>query len=279
MSKQLIRNGGFERGDTEFWDSVDVLSIEALVAAKKYGTYGCKVISDGSASALIFPKDFFQVEYKELYNISLWIKNSVAHAVSVRIYEYDSDKQYVSCTTLETKTVGSTFECLDNYYAVNPGVSYIKLYIKHIAFSVTEYSYIDSVSVVSIDVSKISTTYESLIEIMNETTKHTVTGDEFFTGIWKEAEYFFHLSSFTETGGASAVTIDVKIQSLDPETGNWHDVMVFQQKSCPASGSVTTEEGKRLTGNLGWKQRLSYTTAGAGTIGDCDFIAGAVYKR
>ena len=120
---------------------------------------------------------------------------------------------------------------------------------------------------------------ELLIGIENETTKHTVNGAEFSTGIWKEAEYVFDLTSFTETGAVNAVTIDVKVESYDPTTGKWRDVMVFQQVSCAASGSETTTEYKRLVGSLGVKQRVTYVTAGLGTIGDCDFKVGAVYKR
>ena len=279
MSKELIRNGGFERGDTEFWESEDVLSIEALAAAKKYGIYGCKVISDGSVSGKLQIKDFIPISYKELLNLSLWIKNSTIHNIIIRINEYDCDKQYMGYLDIISKTVGTVFDFLNDIYLCRIGVSYIKISIIQDSFSLNNYSYIDSVLLKAINIFDLFADSEELINITNETIKHTVNGPEYFTGIWTEAEYFFDLTSFTETVGANPVTIDVKIESYDPETDTWRDAMVFQQKSCPASGSVTTQEYKRLVGGLGWKQRVVYTTAGAGTIGDCDFKVGVVYKR
>ncbi|MBC8520983.1 MAG: hypothetical protein H8D26_03190 [Methanomicrobia archaeon] len=118
-----------------------------------------------------------------------------------------------------------------------------------------------------------------LIAVTNETTKHTVNGTSYLVGQWKEAEYFYDLTSFTETGAATAVTIDVKVETYDPVTGKWRDAIVFQQVSCAASGSETTQEFKSLKSNIGVMQRITYTTGGTGTIGDCDFKVGAVYKR
>ena len=279
MSKELIRNGGFERGDTEFWESIDVTSIEVLAAAKKYGTYGCKVISSGAATGLLQTKDFFQVKYLQLLNISCWIKNSNSRTMSIRVYEFDSNAQLIGYSIINLTTIGTTHTFLEDFYIVKAGVSYIKIDIAQLGFASNEYSFIDSISLRMVEPSELSVCTEILQDITNETLKRTVAGSKFFTGLWKEAEYFFDLTSFTESVSGGAVTIDVKIQTYDPETVKWRDAMVFQQKSCPSGGSVTTYEYKRLTGNLGWKQRVVYTTAGAGTIGDCDFKVGVVYKR
>ena len=44
MSKQLIRNGGFERGDIEFWE-VD-MGTESIETTTVYsGTYSLKIIA------------------------------------------------------------------------------------------------------------------------------------------------------------------------------------------------------------------------------------------
>lgn len=279
MSKELIRNGGFERGDTEFWEFEDVASIEALAVAKKYGSYGCKIISDGHPVGYLHCKDFIAVKYGIIYNVNFWIKNSLNKTVHLYVREYDSDKEYIGAVSILSTSVSTTFKFLSDFYIGRSGVSYFTISVRQVNFSINDYSYVDSISLSKIDLYNVGVIIEELISIENETIKHTVYGTEFFCGIWKEAEYFFDLTSFTETGGASAVTIDVKIQTYDPKTAKWRDAMVFQQKSCPASGSVTTQEYKRLASNLGWKQRVVYTTAGAGTIGDCDFKVGVVYKR
>lgn len=118
-----------------------------------------------------------------------------------------------------------------------------------------------------------------LINIVADITKHTAHGSVFHTGPWKEAEYYLDIEGFDESGGVNPITIDVKVETYDVVVGVWRNAMVFQQLSCAASGSETAQEYKRLASNLGMQQRVTYTTGGAGTIADCTFRVGVVYKR
>lgn len=279
METEIIRNGGFERGNMAFWESLDVTSIEALAAAKKYGSYGCKMISEAANYGLLISRDLVSVSFGEILDLSYWIKNSATETVSMFVYEYDSDKNYMGFSYLPEISVGTEFTKYSELYKCKAGISYIKIAIMQLEFLNGEYSYIDSVSVIRLNLPVISTTIEKLIEVENDTSKHTVTGAEFFTGIWKEAEYHYYLTNFTETGGANTVTLDVKIETYNPIINRWYDTMVFQQGVAGPGGGLIFEETKTLVGTLGWKQRVSYTTAGAGTIGDCDFKVGVVYKR
>lgn len=106
-----------------------------------------------------------------------------------------------------------------------------------------------------------------MINIVDETTSHTAYGSEFFTNRWREAELFLKCTSLTGT----SPTLDVIVQAYDPNIADWNDIATFTQLS--AAGS----ERKIVTAGLGWKERVKYTTGG--TVTDCDFKVGAVFKR
>lgn len=120
---------------------------------------------------------------------------------------------------------------------------------------------------------------ELMIEVENETTKHSVSGAAFLTGKWTKADYFLSVTSFTESGAANPVTVDVVIQTYDPGTDMWITTQTFTQVVCAAGGSETAQEVKGLSSSIGIKQRVVYITAGTGTISDLDFKVGVVYKR
>lgn len=267
MGKELVRNGGFERGDEEFWEGVGVTSIEVLAAAKKYGVYGCKVISSGQAYGYLQFKDFIAVEPFSVYTMSAWVYNSTTRNVAFLIREYDSDLNQIKAVMLTSNSIGTTYAQIKDYYVVSEFASYIQINVVQATFSSGDYSYVDSVSLREIPAGDISADKQLLISVINETTSHTVYGEEFFAGIWKEAEYQLYCSSLTGT----SPTLDVTVQAYDPETAQWRDAMVFQQLT--AAGS----EYKGLTSALGWKQRIKYVTTG--TLTDCDFKVGVVYKR
>jgi len=268
MSKELVRNGGFERGNTDFWELLDVTSIESLAAAKKYGSYGCKMISSGAGFGYLKGGDYIPVEPYGLYLLSVWIKNSVAKDIVVYAWEYDADHQSVAGRGFATINVGTDWTLIEDVYRTRKGVSYIRLRIGQILMDVGDYSYIDSISVKEIDLDHISAYEETLVDIEDLTTKDTYYGNAFFSGIWKSAEYHLYCTSLTGT----SPTLDVTIQGYDPNTAQWKDVLVFQQ--LVAAGS----EFKTVLSGLGWKQRVKYVLGGT-TVTDCDFEVGVVYKR
>ena len=230
----------------------------------------------------IYTKDYIEVVPGEIYNVIAYLYNfDLDSGITVYLAFYDADKLdiFENLPVAPLYSGSGAWKKISGPILIPEEAVYARVYVNGADSGTGAYMFMDNVSLKKIDIANLAAEYDRLIWVNNETTKHTVVGDEFFTGIWKEAEYYFDLTSFTETGAANPVTIDVKIQTYDYETDTWRDAMVFQQKSCGAGGSVTTSEYKRLASNLGWKQRVSYTTAGAGTIGDCDFKVGVVYKR
>lgn len=279
MGKELLRNGGFERGNIDFWEIEDITSLEALAAAKKHGVYGGKAISSGESYGRIKSKDFIPVEENGLYVFSCWLKNSHVKSILVYIWQFDSDLNGIGAVTLKILSVGTDFVQYKDYFVALSGVSYVKVYIVQVNFADTNYTYIDSVSLKEIDLSKVSVLAEELISTDDAAVKTDEKGEEFFTGLWKHAEYFLSVSKLTATGGNGDAQLNVKIETYDPATELWRDAMVFQEVDETVADPTLHTQYKSLDSNLGWKQRVSYTTVKDATSMECDFKVGVVYKR
>jgi len=263
-----MRNGGFESGDIRFWESRDVTSIQALAAAKLSGVYGGKVLSNGTAAGFLQHKDYIPVSKDEVVKIGMWVKNSTTRTVLLYIYEYNIDLELINEVTIAGKSIGTSWTEISEIYLVPKTISYIKVALEQLNFANNDYSYVDVTSCQKFNTETVVTTHVEMFNIVNETTKHTVNGEEFFSGIFREVEFALKCTNLTGT----SPTLDVKIQAYDPSVADWKDIMTFQQLT--ASGS----EFKTVIGNLGWKIRAVYTTAGT-AVTDCDFKLGVIMKR
>ena len=268
MKKELIRNGGFERGNFDFWVlGAGTITIENVTTMR--GNYSAKMVEPAIGVTSLTTKDYTEVFEGEIYRLTGWLKSVDLTAMVIIILTYDEELNTVSGAAIELKTLSGFFDwsLIHEHFVIPEDVSYIRVTIEAQGTD-TEYGYIDSFSLQRIDVEKLAVSEELLIEVENETSLGTQYGEEFFTGMWKEAEYDFYCTSLTGT----APDLDVTIQGLDPNTEQWKDVLVFQKLE--AAGG----EFKTVLSGLGWKQRVKYVTSGT-AVTDCDFKVGVTYKR
>lgn len=279
MVRNLLRNSGFERGDLAFWEAQSTIVIESTI--KKRGSYSCKIVSDSELHYVIFySKDYIPVVSGLLYTATAWVYNVDLSGIFLFLQLLDGDLNVIDTINLDASSIGTgAWEYLKGYVTIPDEVEYCQLYVFATGTTATKYGYIDSLSLQEIELERLSCKNEELIKVVTDTATHTVHGDEFFTGFWKHAEYFLDITKLQRVAAGGNVTIDVKIESYDQEIGTWRDAMVFQPLSTVTDAAVDTQEYKSLSSNLGWKQRVTYVTAGAGSILDCDLKVGVVYKR
>lgn len=269
--KELLRNGSFERGNADFWESVsDDTAITAQTDEKKRGTYGGKIAVSDNLEACAITKDYIPVAVHELYKLTAWLKSAVMDNAAVYVYWYDGDLNYVYSTLLyDAGAVLAAFTEVKEFFQVYTEASYLRIFFYNNKVPPADNSwYVDSASLQRLDMDKLASRRESMAIMDSVTTKATYYFAEFFTGVWKQAEYHLICTSLTGT----SPTLDITIQGYDPDTLTWKDVMVFQRLD--AAGS----EFKTLLSGLGWKQRVKAVLAGT-TVTDCDFEVGVVYKR
>lgn len=271
--KEQIRNGSFERGNTDFWevDSADtVLSVQT--DQKKRGTYAGLITVTNNIEGIIRTKDYIPVSVYELYKLSAWAKSAVMDQLVIWVLWYDSDFNFITPEQLYSAGgVLASFTEIKAFFRVPEEASYMRFWFYNAHAVADDYVwYLDSISVLRLDIDKTSVNPVDMLTVTNKTVKNTYYGTVIFTGIWKQAEYTLSCTALTGT----APTLDVTIQGYDPTTGLWKDVLVFQQLI------TAGVEHKTVLSGLGWTQRVKYVTDDtAANLTDCDFIVGAVYKR
>lgn len=279
MRQIKIRNGGFERADTEFWEvSKGALNINEAVVHR--GNYSGKGVTNADGDLRVLTKDYIKCNPDELYSILVWLNNHDVTNYGVYLDFYDENGDNIdNPINIGATSTTDAWEKIGDTVIIPAEAFYCRVYIYGAGGAEGEYGYVDAARMVQLTVEDLMVYEEGLIAVINEDIKHTVTGEEVFSGIWEEAEYVLDVTSFAETGGVDPVTLDVKIETYEPYAKTWHDAIVFQTIECPAGGTTTAKENKTLLSGLGWKQRVTYTTAGAGTVSNLSFRAGVVYKR
>lgn len=269
MVKELVRNGGFESGDSKFWVSTLVAGIAVADAHKKYGSYGAKVLAtEAQVDWNIAHKDLLPVSLGEVYIINFWHKVKVRLLAAYYLNFYDSDGSYITYQPLGTGSTNENWAFKEYFVMIPRNVAFIQLFMTSLFGAAADYLILDSVSIQRIAVEKLAVKTENLITVLNLAVKQTAQGESFFAGVWREAEFTLSCTSLTGTNP----TLNVAVQAFDPCTAAWYNVLVFQQ--LVAAG----EERKTVLSGLGWLNRVNYTTGGD-AVTDCNFKVGAVYKR
>jgi len=139
----LVRNGGFERGDTHFWTSEVTGALEINDTDQKYGAYCGKYISGGDASEFIMNNDYVKVSPHDLTEIMVWVKSTAAREVIPCIYLYDSDYSYLGYSQGFSRVMTSAYMSCNSQIHVGEGVSYIRAGLRIYGSCVDEIFYID----------------------------------------------------------------------------------------------------------------------------------------
>jgi len=267
MVKELIRNGGFERGNLDFW-KVTKGSAVIVSDVKKRGEYSAKLICGSDNYAFLCSKDYIAVIPFALYKFTGWVKSVSYTSAQIYISVHDSDYQDIPEGSSLIWNKSGTFDWTfaEGWFVAPIEASYLTLHFHNAGNSGT-YGYVDSISLQEADLSKIAVYTKELLKKQNFTSTGTFYSDEYFSGIWKYGEFYLDVSSLTGTDP----TLDVTIQAYDPSTELWKDIVVFDQ----ATGA--SSQLKVATAGLGWKIRVKYVTGGSLTDGD--FVVGTVFKR
>jgi len=265
--KELVRNGGFERDSLDFWD-VYLGTAEITSAVKHAGYHSAKLVTGSTNTVYLWTRDFIEVSPYELYRILTWIKSVSWTYIQGEIYYYDSDYQSLTeGNTSMFKELGSyDWKRKEFYFSVPTDASYMTI-AYHAVGTEGSYGYLDSISVAQIDIQDVAAMHVTLVKEEDLTTAGTYYSDEFFVGMWERAIFGLNCTSLS----GSSPTLDVSIEVYIPDVDIWIPVLSFNQLT--SSGS----EVKTLSEVHGWLLRIKYVLGG--TVTDCDFKVGAVFKR
>ena len=139
----LIRNGGFERGTTDFWHVETDGTLDISTSSPKYGTYCGKFISGGNTDELILSDDYVEVTPYQIVSGVLWIKSVTARDTYLMIYAYDVDYSYIETFYGNLKSMNGSYLMLNNQFTVPVNCAYIRFGCRINRSSVNEEFYLD----------------------------------------------------------------------------------------------------------------------------------------
>ena len=265
-----VRNGSFERGNLDFWTVFSGTLEEIQTTIKRRGSYALKVTSTGAGQIKARHNDYHKVSSRALLRLGVAGYPDVNATLVIKVQCFDSSYNSIGWIYDSYSITGTQWTYKEWIKKVLPETVYIQAEVWITGATGLTIQYLDTIYLEVLEIDKYGTDEEELINIINETTEHTAYGEEFFTGLWREAEYSLKCTSLT--GGTPL--LDVAIQAYDPTIGDWTDILTFIQLGV-GGGS----ERKVLTSGLGWIERVKYVTADVGVLTDCDFKVGVIYKR
>ena len=249
----LIRNGGFERGNTDFWTVETDGTLEINDTDQKYGNYCGKYTVGSDVDPAVLNSDYIEVDPFDLINLLGWIKSSSVTGVWIAIYTYDADYSYIGTIKGMGRDMDGTYININTQIMIPEGVKYIRAgYMPQSGSG--NILYFDGFSVNILNADKIITGYVNLIDIHNASGTADTLSDRKDLQMYKTFEADLIVSWAGGTSPTLDVTIYEKTSGIPPQI-----VGTFTQ----ATG--VTNERITLTHCTGKELYIGYVVGGTDT--------------
>lgn len=261
----LIRNGGFERGNTDFW-GVDVGgTLEISTANYKYGHYCGKYTAAGNALESLSLTDYIPVTPFSLINMVGWVKSDAFNTVYPFIFTYDGDYSLVSYPRGPGRYMDNTYLMIDAQFEIERNWGFIRVGYSIDSPYSGEIYYIDGVAVTEVTTTNALHGKVVLKDLTLVTTDGNTTNNP--QDLKQYNTYYAQIGCDYISG--SGATLDVDVCELD----------VFGNERVLASfASITTvsHETIALPDAIGNGMYIKYTVAG--TTPNIDFGVDVIGK-
>ena len=139
----LIRNGGFERGNTQFWEVIQGGTLEIDNTNQKYGNYCGKFTASGTSGGAILSSDYVDVKPYQIVDTIFYMKTAASRSAYLILYTYDADYSFIESQTGVLITMDGTYKRLHDQFMVPAGCAYVRFGIKLYDSAPDEVFYID----------------------------------------------------------------------------------------------------------------------------------------
>lgn len=206
-----MRNGGFETGDTTFWEVVSegVLVIDA--ANPNRGSYAGKVTADGTNTIKVFNRDYIEVQPYEVVSAISWLKSVDGVDWRLDIDEYDSDLNRISGTVGTLKSGTGAYQKNGVQIVIGHETAYIRYSIEIMPTLAGDIAYIDDMSLSSMDIAGAALLVEQIADLAGISTSGDTSGDRYQMRGFNEYEADLRVVSAT---GATP-TLDINVIEKD----------------------------------------------------------------
>ena len=247
----LIRNGGFERGNTDFWELISGGSLEISNISPLYGTYCGKFVSSGDMDEIILSKDYVEVSPYEIYNLIGYCKSASVRAVYPIFYLYDGDYSFIERIDGNVRWMDGTYQMMNSQLIVPVNTAYIRIGYRIHTSSSGEIFYFDATNLNRVS---IENSISGVLMLLPES-NITATGNTWDNkqDMKQFSVYYAELMCLAVSG--TTPTLDVTVYESD-ESGNEIELGSFTQVTS------ATEERIDLPHTSGNGMYLRYTVGG-----------------
>jgi hypothetical protein len=267
--RNLIRNGGFERGTIDFWAAYDMKSFIVVATPVHKGSYAGKIVCDGTNNPYIIPNDYIALTIGETAVFEAMVRANGMYIAHLRVEYYDE-----GLALIETKTYHSFNTSASGYVQVLEAISgvegaiYCRPYIYLVHSTLDDYMLVDNVSMCKLLPEEVMARELLMDERENLTSVGSYFSPEYIVAQFREAEFYLYVDTFAGT----SKTLDVSIKSRLPWEMRDRTIVTFTQVTTSGNAqTIVINEG------LGAKIRVEAVLAGTGL--DCDYYVNAIFKR
>lgn len=262
----LIRNSGFEVGDTRFWEMTSGVSFAVDSANQKYGTYSGKLSMTGVSGGAIQSGDYLEVRPYQIVDFSAQVLASSFDGLYVYIQEYTEDLEYIGTRLLYYKVLPATWTNIKSQVRIGGEVCYARLrFYVDVCVSPTE-MYFDSVIFNTVEIDDIPVKAIELCNLSNLTASGDTSSD--VKDLYGFRDYYADIDVTSVTG--TNPTCDVTICEFDMY-GNLRVLGTFTQFNGVTDQRVGI--APPITGDMYVKYVMG------GTVTDCDFKVSVIGVR
>ena len=209
----LIRNGGFERGNTDFWEVMSGGTLEISSVSPLYGSYCGKFISSGDTLEDIISSDYISVISHQILDTIGYMKSTASRKVYPLIYLYDADYSFIEVYQSFGKWLDASYSEFHNQFEVPVGCAYIRFGYRIYSSASGEVSYLDAVMADLLSSESGMSGSECLIDYQILAASGDTSADK--RDMQQFSGYFAQLSC-TYAGGTSP-TLDMTICEVNGE--------------------------------------------------------------
>lgn len=253
-----LRNGGFDRGNFDFWGELYDCTGAVVTASPHRGTHCLELTSTNVGGTYINHGDYIPVEGYELIDVSENIKATVANDFTIRMLYYDDDLTLIASSSSRAITGTGMWQELRSNFKAIPEAVYVKPQFRYDSTGIGQTWKLDTTFLNLISLDNLIISEVVLASLTNKTASGDTSDDP--KPLLGFKDYYADLSCTSLTG--TTPTLDIDVCDLD-WIGNEVVLGSFTQLNGVGSERI------KIDPPINDQVYVKYTEGGTWT--DCDF--------
>jgi len=247
----LIRNGGFELGNTDFWSVEGNATLEVVPTSDMSGNYMLKVTAGSLSDVYVIHDDYLPVQAGSIVNVSGLFKSASNLDISPYLYFYDSDYSYIGKSYQVYKEMDGNVQSISSDIYVPNRTAYVRVAFKIWSPYSGDILYADSINANMLGQSQGLYRLEEVFNESGVTSSGSTSSDK---RDMKACSEFYADMKVTSSSGSSP-TLDVEVWERSPTYKDFK-VGTF------TTATGITEERIKLSNCTGSQLFIKYTIGG-----------------